>query len=152
MQGEREKRSNFQKKPTADLIYVSICLPTYLPHLPNLPTPNATILRFRSPAQRIDRLLKLEPTLILRPPMKPIRLFPLQPLHSAKDDASALDADDSHAEIVGHDLVARFARVFFNGLDAFDREADGADAVHGGRGAALLDVAGDGEAGFEATL
>ena len=37
-------------------------------------------------------------------------------------------------------------------LDALDGETHSADAVHRGRGAALLNVAGDCEAGFEAAF
>lgn len=116
------------------------------------PTAVAAILPLRPPTQRIDDLLILQPTLGHRPPISPIRLLPLQSLHGAEDDTRALDADDGHRQVVGCDLVLGHAGVFFDGLDAFDGETDGTHAVHGRGRAALLDVAGDSEAGFEAAF
>lgn len=118
----------------------------------HLPARDAAVLGPGPPAQRIDRLLELEPALVAGPAVRPVRLLGLEPVHGAEDDAGALDADDGHAEAVGHDGLLGFAGVPLDGLHALDGEPDGADAVHGGRGPALLDVARDREAGLEAAL
>lgn len=52
--------------------------------------------------------------------MSPVRLFPLQPLHTPKHHARTLDPNNRHAEIIFHDVLLGLARIPFYRFYAFD--------------------------------
>lgn len=103
----------------------------------------------RPPTQRIHNILQPHPKLIPGPSPLPIRLLLLHDLHRREEHLRTLNTNNSSGHVIVVDIVGRHAGIGFKVLDRFDAEADGAHAVHGRGGRALLEVAGDAVAGFE---
>lgn len=105
--------------------------------------------------QNIDQILQLEPELVFGTTFRPVCVCDLETTwstHGREQDLRALDADDGGGVFVLGDFVARFAGVGFDVLHAFDCHTEGADTVHGGWFAALLEVTGYCGAGLEAAF